>query len=290
MNHSILPWALAVAVALGGAGTYVWLQRPAEEPVAPVQSAEAETEEEAELALAAAEPLERPAEQIPIEPREPVGIEIPEPVPQEPQEPEEPPLPELDRSDDEVQAALARLIGSATTDRFLSGENLVRHLVVTIDNLARDHVAERQRPVRPVPGRFQASDAGDDDPLEEEPIYLEPENYPRYEPLVRAIDELDVTALAQTYQRLYPLFREAYMDLGHPSGNFNHRLVEVIDHLLETPAVNGPIELVRPNVLYEFADEELEALSPGQKALLRMGPDNAAVVKARLRELRAELI
>ena len=62
--------------------------------------------------------------------------------------------------------------------------------------------------------------------------------------------------------------------------------IEVIDHLLETPEVNDPIELVRPHVLYEYSDPNLEALSSGQKLLLRMGSDNAARIKGTLRELR----
>ncbi|HKC44456.1 MAG TPA: DUF3014 domain-containing protein, partial [Burkholderiales bacterium] len=67
---------------------------------------------------------------------------------------------------------------------------------------------------------------------------------------------------------------------------FNDRLVEVIDHLLATPTVTGPIKLARPWVLYEYADPALESRSAGQKALIRMGPENAARLKAKLREIR----
>jgi hypothetical protein len=42
-------------------------------------------------------------------------------------------------------------------------------------------------------------------------------------------------------------------------------------------------------VFYEFADAELEALPAGQKILIRIGPANAAKVKAKLREIRGEL-
>jgi hypothetical protein len=88
------------------------------------------------------------------------------------------------------------------------------------------------------------------------------------------------------YKQYYPLFQQAYVDLGYPDGYFNDRLVEVIDHLLATPDIAGPVQLKRPSVNYEFADTELENRSAGQKALIRMGSDNAAVVKAKLRELR----
>ena len=64
----------------------------------------------------------------------------------------------------------------------------------------------------------------------------------------------------------------------------------VIDHLLATPQPPEPLALVRPKVFWEYADPELEALSAGQKLLLRMGHENAALVRARLRELRALIV
>ena len=58
---------------------------------------------------------------------------------------------------------------------------------------------------------------------------LSPENYARYAPLMRVVEEADPKALAVVYQRLYPLFQQAYEDLGYPGKYFNDRLVEVID-------------------------------------------------------------
>jgi hypothetical protein len=48
--------------------------------------------------------------------------------------------------------------------------------------------------------------------------------------------------------------------------------------------------VVRPKVLYQFADPDLETRSAGQKILLRMGAENAARVKAKLTEIRRELV
>ena len=67
-------------------------------------------------------------------------------------------------------------------------------------------------------------------------------------------------------------------------------MIEVIDHLLAAPVPEGPIVLVRPNVLYEFADPDLEALSTGHKLLLRMGPNNAGTLKRKLEAFRARLV
>ena len=88
----------------------------------------------------------------------------------------------------------------------------------------------------------------------------------------------------------YPLFQEAYANLGHPPEYFNDRLIEVIDHLLATPELQDPIALARPNVQFEYADPNLEARSAGQKALIRMGRENATVIKNKLRDVRAALI
>ena len=119
---------------------------------------------------------------------------------------------------------------------------------------------------------------------------LDPANYERYKPMVQLIRSSDTQALVATYTRYYPLFQEAYESLGHPPEYFNDRLIEVIDHLLATPEVQGPIALAQPNVLYEFADPGLESKSAGQKVLIRMGSENAAAVKDKLRELRTALL
>ena len=43
-------------------------------------------------------------------------------------------------------------------------------------------------------------------------------------------------------------------------------------------------------MLYEFTDPSLDALSAGQKLMVRMGVANERRLKARLRELRALLV
>src|ERR1700734_3603000 len=98
--------------------------------------------------------------------------------------------------------------------------------------------------------------------------------------MVAVINKLDAKQLGALYIHYYPLFQQSYQNLGYPNGYFNDRLVTTIDHLLTTPDVTGDIVLVRPNVMYQFADPNLEDLSAGQKVLLRMGPANAAIVKA----------
>jgi hypothetical protein len=55
---------------------------------------------------------------------------------------------------------------------------------------------------------------------------------------------------------------------------------------LATPEPTEPLRLVQVKVRYQFADPDMERRSAGQKMLLRIGPENARVVKAKLREFR----
>jgi len=192
-----------------------------------------------------------------------------------------PPLPTLAASDTPFHAGLTELAGHEIED-WLVADNIIRHLVVTTDNLARRRVAVELRPLKRVPGEFRAT--GD-----EQHATLSEENFARYKPYVAVLQRIDAKSMASLYTRYYPLFQQAYQDLGYPNGYFNDRLVEVIDDLLATPEPTAPIALVRPNVMYQYADAQLESASAGQKLLLRMGPENAAAVKAKLRELRAEI-
>lgn len=207
--------------------------------------------------------------------------QIANPVPAE-SEPGAAALPALNDSDQLVRDSLAGVIGRGPVERFLVPQNVVRHIVVTVDNLPRRKVAVDLRPVRPTPGQAAISTQG-------EITTLSDANFERYAPLVKAVQGVDVGALAVVYRRLYPLFQQAYEDLGYPGKYFNDRLVEVIDHLLAAPEVPAPIPLKQPRVFYEYADAELEARSAGQKLLIRMGPANARAVKAKLRAFRAEI-
>jgi hypothetical protein len=103
---------------------------------------------------------------------------------------------------------------------------------------------------------------------------------------MKLVQGVDIDQLGSLYIRYYPLFQQAYEDLGYPGQYFNDRLVEVIDHLLQTPDLQQPIQLKQGKVFYEYADPALEARSAGQKLLMRMGPQNEAAIKAKLKELR----
>lgn len=190
------------------------------------------------------------------------------------------PLPPLDQSDDYFKLALTDLFGEALAP-LLGDSQLIERTAVTVDNLPRSELAQRMRPLTGVDGRFLVEPRDD-----ESKFMLDPANYRRYDTLVAMVAASDMADVADVYRRFYPLLQTAYVNLGYPHGYFNDRVIEVIDHLLATPDVTDPPTLVRPNVLYEYADPALEKLSSGQKLLIRIGPEHRKTIEAKLVELR----
>jgi hypothetical protein len=252
-----MPTALGAAILLAVGGIGLYLMRDTPEPEAVVDTPQ-------------------PAVETPAPPPPSVVERAPQPA-------RTVPLPPLDESDPEVLGGLTEIFGQDAVMRHLVPERLVRNIVVTIDNVPRQQMALNQRPLQPTPGDFITSG-------EENAIVIGPENYDRYEPFVALVSSLDAKTLVSFYRGLEPLFQQAYEDLGHPGASFNTRLNEVIEHLLQTPTPRGQLALVQPSVLYKYADERLEKLSAGQKLLIRMGVDNATVIKGKLREIQAELL
>lgn len=220
------------------------------------------------------------ADEQPAEPRYP--------LPDSPADPAEDrtlqPLPPLDDSDGYFKLALEDVFGDGVGE-ILVDKALIEKFVATVDNLPRSQVAERIRPAVAPPGDFAVVD-GD----AEETWVLGPGNFERYDGIANRLENADPDRVVETYRRFYPLLQEAYVGLGYPGQYFNDRVVEVIDHLLETPEPDAPVMLVRPHVLYEFADPKLQALSTGQKLLIRAGSHNASKVKGFLEAIRARIV
>ena len=225
-------------------------------------------------------PLPPPRVEAPATATSPAEPAVRHPVPEELARAE---LPPLDGSDDLMRQALAGFWDEAVLERLFNMNGFVRRVVATIDNLPRRDASLRLSPVKPAPGAFRVTGTGEN-------LAISPANAARYIDLVRFASGTDSNRLVSAYVRHYPLFQQAYVELGYPSGYFNDRLVEVIDHLLAAPALPPEAKLVQPKVFYRFADPDLESLSPGHKMMLRIGNDNAAALKVKLRELRGALV
>ncbi len=275
MNRSSR-FALAVLATVALVGLIAWLIWPQPAPPAPTPM-----------------PVTRPvsgAAELTVTPvpsndpiRHPVqAIETVEPAPK--------PLPALGQSDARLQQELNALVGRKNVQTFVLLESFVRRAVATVDNLGREHAAPSMWPVHPAAGRFATLKQGEGE-------IINPDNGQRYVPLVQFIESVDSRKAVQLYAALYPLFQQAYVELGYPKAYFNDRLVAVIDLLLSTPVVEGPLAVAlvdvkgpiapeRPWTRYEFADGQLQSLAAGQKMLLRTGPANHRRLRVKLLDIR----
>lgn len=195
---------------------------------------------------------------------------------------------------EDIASALVELLGRKAVLTFLQTDDFARRFVATIDNLGRTHAPSRLWPLNPTGGRFTVEER-------EGRTFISADNALRYTPLVLLAETVSVERAVDLYVRMYPLLQRSYEELGYPKGYFNTRLLQVIDQLLATPdvedplpvqltEVKGPIPSTQPWVRYEFADPALEALSAGQKMLLRTGPVNERRLKGKLQEIRNELV
>lgn len=231
--------------------------------------------------------LERPGDPAPV----PVAAVPSQPASQPAVPPPEPEPPAAPLAAADVGAALTELLGRTA---LVVTDDFPRRFVATVDNLGRAHAPPLMWPVTPTAGRFAVSEGGG-------ATVIAADNSARYTPFVLLAEGVDAAAAVRLYQRMYPLLQRAYRELGFPGKSFHHRLVEVIDLLLATPSppsplpvqlveVKGSVPSERPWVRYEYADPALEALPAGQKMLLRVGPEHHKRLKAKLAELRAELL
>lgn len=267
MDKRVVAVAAAVAAAaLLGGGWYLWHSRQAAPPYEP-PVAQAPAPVQAPTApptVASAPVIRHPVEEAQAAADGPTGT--------------------LDA------ATLASLLGQKAVLQFLQADGFAARVVATVDNLSRPHAAPRLWPVNPMPGRFTV-DRGDGGE------HIAAANAQRYTPFVRFVEGIDSGRAATLYLRHYKQFQQAYVELGYPNGYFNDRLVEVIDHLLDMPEVpvapavqlievKGSTPSTQPWTHYEFVDDGLQGMSSGRKMLVRLGPDQARRIKAKLAEFR----
>ncbi len=114
-------------------------------------------------------------------------------------------------------------------------------------------------------------------------------SFHRFDLVAEVFESVNTQSAAKLYAQLAPLARETHKEVSWFAPEFDVRLAEAIDHLIETPIPSTAMTVERGAVTYAFADPSLEALTPAQKQLLRMGPHNARRIQGKLLEIRDAL-
>jgi len=243
------------------------------------------------------QPVPRPAEPI-----RPIPVPEPDPDPDDDAvqtlppgvaqtpaelEPEPEPqieLPPLSESDSHVLARLAGMEMGASLLRLIAPDELIRKFVVYVDNVANEELPQLDYPVRPVEQDMQVREVDDN-------LYvMETAAHRRFDQVIATMVAMDVNHAMRIYRSLRPLFQEAYAELGYRDVDFDTVLIRAIDVVLNASIEEGPYQLIQPRVMYQFAESDLESLTPVEKQLIRIGPENADRLQQRLREYRRQLV
>ena len=213
----------------------------------------------------------------------PVVDEIEEPTPEPPPAPTEPieePLPRLEESDDAVRDALGDIPLGTAGQQFLMPGNIIERSASLIYLMAQGDVPYKLLPVSRPKATFPISDDGTQ-------VITDPAGFERYDALTQWLESLELKPLLSSLEWFIPLFREAWSYYGEDPAAFDMAVVMTLDLVIATPEVDlSEARLIRKEAVWIFEDPAIEGLAPIQKQVLRMGPENAKILKAKAAEMR----
>ena len=223
-----------------------------------------------------------PAAAVPVVEAPPVEIAAPEPeiVIDDTSLAE---LPSLNDSDGFVLEGISALQNGLEAIRLLANDQLARKFVVFVDNISRGEFPQTGLPYRSLTQEMPVENI--DDNL----FVMDDSAFKRFDQIVDTFVSIDTDAAIILYRSLSPLFQQAYGEIGFRDVNFDDTLRSAINNVLRTDNVEGPFQLVKPSVMFLYADASIENLQDVHKQLIRLGPDNTQKLKAKLRNFSSQL-
>ena len=192
-------------------------------------------------------------------------------------------LPSLTESDSFVFESLRTLQNGIALVDLLAEDQIVRKFVVFVENISREEFPQTGLPYRGLGQEMSVSE------VDENLFVMEQIAHSRFDQVVKTFVEIDIDAAMTIYRTLSPLFQQAYAEIGFRNVSFDDTLRSAINNVLRTTNMEGPYQLVKPSVMYLYADASIENLLEVHKQLLRIGPDNTSLLKAKLREFLVQI-
>ncbi|MGZ8174470.1 MULTISPECIES: DUF3014 domain-containing protein [Methylobacter] len=184
-------------------------------------------------------------------------------------------LPDLDHSDALLREEMTGI--SPMLSGWLNTDQLVRKYVVIANDFSQGLRLEKNL-------RFLELDQPFAVDQDNENLFIATKSYQRYDRLAAAINALDVQATLAVYKKFRPLLVQVFREFSYPDEySLEDIFTKAAAVILAAPAKDGQIALERQSARYKFADQQLEALNPVHKQMLRMGPDNTRIIQNKLR-------
>ena len=185
-------------------------------------------------------------------------------------------LPSLRESDPFVREKAS---GWALPSIWIDNESLISRYMTLVTSVASGELPRRQL-------AFLAPKIGFKVFRDGEKIFVNPENYRRFDGLVDSIEALPVGRLARLLRELDPLFRLSVRQLGMRESP-ETLMLKALDRVIAVPVVPDKVELVQSVVVFKFVDPDLEELPEFEKQLIRMGPMNVERLRNFARKLKS---
>lgn len=193
-------------------------------------------------------------------------------------------VPALEESDPFLRARAAALSPDPRFKTWLAMTDLAQRAAAAVNMISRGKVPSDALAFLGPRSKFLTMKRG-------KKLFVDPRSYARYDAVGDVIGSVDAAAAARFYRDLQPLFQKAWEALGEKDSGFEPAFLRAAGELVQAPGLPPEVELKegKKGLVYVYADPALEALSPAQKQLLRMGPKNAAAIQFKLREIARAL-
>ena len=188
----------------------------------------------------------------------------------------------LQASDQRIYSTLAEFSQQTADVRALLHDDMLRNTVVFVENFSKGYFISKFSPMTAPDKKFSTRRKGQN-------LIIDPRSYQRYDDYADYIYSVDSKAFVQYYLSLKPSIDDFYAEIARPNTTFDDALAEAIAMVMATPVIYKEIEVNSPSVMYLYNEPALENLNDAQKLLLRMGPQNLAKIKHKLRSIQAEL-
>ena len=192
-------------------------------------------------------------------------------------------LPSLNDSDDFVFEGLRALQNGAALIRVLADEQLIRSIVVFVDNINRGEFPQTSLPYKRIEPAMSVRN------IDANLYVMEAAAHERFNQLIDTFVAVDTDQAMILYRTLRPLFQQAYAEIGSRNVDFDDTLRSAINAVLRSPNVEGPYQLVKPSVMFLYADASIENMEEMHKQLIRIGAENTEKLKAKLRQFSEKL-
>ncbi len=202
-NKPVLIALILVGLALVGAGAYFFTSSEPE-PVTVSQ--------QVDIPVIAPEQPVVEVVKVP-EPEVEVPVETPQPIVEETPEPTFV-LPRLDNSDQLIRDGAVSLTRHEGINSWLGSDELIRKIVVFVDNVANGNIAKEPAAALAPRGEMSVTRVSDD------VFVMNESSYDRYNLVTSILTSIDSKRAVEFYVLLKPLFQEAFDELGYPNARF----------------------------------------------------------------------